>query len=128
VYPLVLNDLQKETPYAVSRIEFWRPQPNGGADGAVPLWITVEEVYSFVEHQLCCVHKLRPTFGGMARYCPKSFRQECVRQAAQIMYAASVTQAAKRFRAWKEQWQYKVPKAVACLERDHALGVADPRV
>ena len=26
--------------------------------------------------------------------------------------------AAKRFRAWKKQWQSKIPKAVNCLEKD----------
>jgi len=83
-------------------------------DGAVTLWAAVEEVYPFVEHQLCWVHKLR----NVAKYCPKRYRPECVRQAAQIMYAASVTLAARRFRAWKQQWQDKIPKAVACLERD----------
>lgn len=83
-------------------------------DGAVPLWAAVEEVYPFVAHQLCWVHKLR----NVAKYCPKSLRQECVRQAAQIMYAPSGVLAAKRFRAWKQRWQDKIPKAVACLERD----------
>jgi len=83
-------------------------------DGAVPLWAAVEEVYPFVEHQLCWVHKLR----NVAKYCPVRHRQDCVRQAAQIMYAPSGTLAAKRFRAWKQRWQDQIPKAVACLERD----------
>jgi putative transposase len=83
-------------------------------DGAVTLWAAVEAVYPFVEHQLCWVHKLR----NVANYCPKHYRPECVRQAAQIMYAASGALAAQRFRAWKKQWQDKIPKAVACLERD----------
>jgi transposase-like protein len=34
------------------------------------------------------------------------------------MYASSSALAAKRFRAWKRQWQTKIPRAVACLERD----------
>ena len=54
----------------------------------------------------------------MAKYCPVRYRQDCVRQAAQIMYAASATLAAKRFRAWKQRWQDKIPKAVNCLEKD----------
>lgn len=83
-------------------------------DGAVPLWAAVEEAYPFVEHQLCWVHKLR----NVAKYCPVRYRRDCVRQAAQIMYAPSGALAAKRFRAWKQRWQDKVPKAVACLERD----------
>jgi putative transposase len=83
-------------------------------DGAVPLWAAVEEVYPFVEHQLCWVHKLR----NVARYCPVRYRQECVSQAARIMYAPSVGVVAKRFRAWKREWQDKIPKVVNCLEKD----------
>lgn len=83
-------------------------------DGAVPLWAAVEEAYPFVEHQLCWVHKLR----NVAKYCPVRYRQDCVRQAAQIMHAPSGALAAKRFRAWNQRWQDKVPKAVACLKRD----------
>lgn len=63
-------------------------------NGAVTLWVAVEEVYPFVEHQLCWVHKLR----NVAKYCPKTLRQECVHQATQIMYAPSTGVAARRFR------------------------------
>jgi putative transposase len=83
-------------------------------DGAVTLWTAVEEVYPFVEHQLCWVHKLR----NVAKYRPLRYRQDCVCQAARIMYAASATLAAKRLRAWKQRWQDKIPKAVNCLEKD----------
>jgi putative transposase len=34
------------------------------------------------------------------------------------MYASSSTIAAKRFRAWRKQWQSKTPKAVNCVEKD----------
>jgi len=83
-------------------------------DGAPGLWAAVGEVYPLVEHQLCWVHKLR----NVAKYCPKRDQAECVSQAAQIMYASSSTIVAKRFRAWKKQWQSKTPKAVNCLEKD----------
>jgi putative transposase len=83
-------------------------------DGAPGLWAAVEEVYPFVEHQLCWVHKLR----NVAKYCPKSLRQECVNQAAQIMYAPSAGVAARHFREWKKRWRDKIPRAVACLEKD----------
>jgi len=81
-------------------------------DGSAGLWAAAQEVYPLVEHQLCWVHKLR----NVAKYCPKTLRQECVHQATQIMYAPSTGVAAKRFRAWKKQWQSKIPKAVNCLE------------
>lgn len=83
-------------------------------DGAPGLWAAAEEVYPFVEHQLCWVHKLR----NVAKYCPKSLCQECVRQAAQIMYAPSAGVAARRFREWKQHWQDRIPKAVNCVEKD----------
>jgi len=83
-------------------------------DGGAGLWAAAQEVYPLVEHQLCWVHKLR----NVAKYCPKRYQAECVSQAAQIMYASSSTMAAKRFRAWKKQWQSKIPKAVNCLEKD----------
>ena len=83
-------------------------------DGGAGLWAAAQEVYPLVEHQLCWVHKLR----NVAKYCPQRYQAECVSQAAQIMYASSSTIAAKRFRAWKKQWQSKIPKAVNCLEKD----------
>jgi transposase-like protein len=83
-------------------------------DGGAGLWDAVEQVYPLVDHQLCWVHKLR----NVAKYCPKRYRQECVRQGARIMYAGSPAIAARLFRAWKREWQEKIPRAVNCLERD----------
>ena len=83
-------------------------------DGSLGLWAAIEEVYPLVPHQLCWVHKLR----NIAKYGPRSKREECVSEAARIMYAESSTQAAKLFRQWKKRWQEINPKGVACLERD----------
>lgn len=83
-------------------------------DGGGGLWAAIEEVYPLVEHQLCWVHKLR----NVAQYCPKRYQKECSHQAARIMYAKSSAMAAKRFRAWKKQWQSQIPRAVNCLEKD----------
>jgi transposase-like protein len=83
-------------------------------DGAPGLWAAAQEVYPFVEHQLCWVHKLR----NVTKYCPKGLRQECLHQATQIMYAPSVAVAARRFREWKQRWLSKIPKAVNCVEKD----------
>ena len=57
-------------------------------------------------------------YSASPKYCPKRYQAECASQAAQIMYASSSTIAAKRFRAWKKQWQSKIPKAVNCVEKD----------
>jgi len=83
-------------------------------DGAPGLWAALEEVYPLVEHQLCWVHKLR----NIARYGPRSSRDECVSEAARIMYAGSGTKAANLFRKWKSRWEEVNPRGVACLERD----------
>ena len=83
-------------------------------DGSPGLWAAIEEVYPLVPHQLCWVHKLR----NIAKYGPRSKRDECVSEAARIMYAESSTQAAKLFRQWKKRWQEINQKGVACLERD----------
>lgn len=83
-------------------------------DGGGGLWSAIEDVYPLVKHQLCWVHKLR----NVAKYCPQRYREDCTRQAAQIMYAKSSAMAAKRFRAWKKRWQSSIPRAVNCLEKD----------
>jgi transposase-like protein len=83
-------------------------------DGGQGLWSAVADVYPLMKHQLCWVHKLR----NVAKYCPKRYQRECTAEASRIMYADSSGLAARRFRAWKERWNRKIPKAVACLERD----------
>ena len=83
-------------------------------DGGKGLWGAVADVYPLVKHQLCWVHKLR----NVAGYCPQRYQKECTVQAAGIMYADSAGLAAKRFRTWKKRWNNKIPRAVACLERD----------
>lgn len=83
-------------------------------DGGQGLWSAVAEVYPLVKHQLCWVHKLR----NVARYCPKKHQKECTAEASKIMHADSAGLAARRFRTWKRRWDSKIPRAVACLERD----------
>ena len=83
-------------------------------DGGGGLWSAIEDVYPLVKHQLCWVHKLR----NVAKYCPRRYQEECVNQAAKIMYAKSSAMAAREFRAWKKRWESKIPRAVNCLEKD----------
>lgn len=83
-------------------------------DGGKGLWDAVADVYPLVKHQLCWVHKLR----NVAKYCPKKYQKQCTAEAARIMHADSSGLAAKRYRAWKKRWNSKIPRAVACLERD----------
>ena len=83
-------------------------------DGAPGLWKAVEDIHPLVEHQLCWVHKLR----NVTKHCLKKYQEECMEEAARIMYSPSSAMAAKRFRQWKRRWQARMPKVVRCLEDD----------
>jgi transposase-like protein len=83
-------------------------------DGGKGLWSAVEDVYPLIPRQLCWVHKLR----NVAKHCRIRDRQQCTREAAQIMYADSTELACRTFRAWRQRWQKPAPKAVACLQND----------
>lgn len=83
-------------------------------DGGAGLWAAVEEVYPFVRHQLCWVHKLR----NVANKCPKKYQKECIAQARKIYLSPTVRIALRVFREWEKTWQDKVPQAVKCLARD----------
>jgi len=83
-------------------------------DGSTGLWSAIEDVYPFVSHQLCWVHKLR----NVSKYCPVRYREKCMSEAKKIMRAKSAGVAANLFRAWKKKWLKLIPKAVKCLEDD----------
>ena len=83
-------------------------------DGSTGLWSAIEDVYPFVRHQLCWVHKLR----NVSKYCPVRYREKCMSEARKIMRAKSGGVAANLFRAWRKKWLKLVPKAVKCLEDD----------
>ena len=84
------------------------------SDGSTGLWGAAQEVFPFVDHQLCWVHKLR----NVANNCPRKFLKECIAQARQIYLSPTVKTAMKVFRAWERTWRGRCPKAVACLARD----------
>ncbi|TLN03031.1 IS256 family transposase, partial [bacterium] len=66
-------------------------------DGGAGLWAAVEEVYPFVRHQLCWVHKLR----NVANKCPKKYREACVAHARKIYLSPTVKIAMRVFREWE---------------------------
>ncbi len=84
------------------------------SDGCPGLWAAGEEVYPFVEHQLCWVHKLR----NVSNYCPARHREQCIAQARQIYLSPTVKIGMRKFREWEKAWRELVPKAAACLGRD----------
>lgn len=83
-------------------------------DGAAGLCAAAQEIYPFVEHQLCWVHKLR----NVANNCPRKYLKDCIAHARQIYLSATVKIAMRVFREWERTWQDKVPQAVKCLARD----------
>jgi putative transposase len=83
------------------------------SDGGKGLRAALPLVYPRVPQQLCWAHKLR-------NIADKILRQEgsCVAEAAAIYRAGSRNEAQRAFRLWREKWQHRRPRAVACLERD----------
>lgn len=83
-------------------------------DGSPGLIAAVESVWGHVPRQRCWAHKLR----NVANKVKKCNEKACLDGARLIYLAPNRTEAAKRFRAWREKWIKLEPKAVACLEAD----------
>lgn len=83
-------------------------------DGSPGLIAAVESVWPHVPRQRCWAHKLR----NVANKLKKCNEKACLDGAKLIYLAPNRTEAAKRFRAWREKWIELEPKAVACLEGD----------
>lgn len=82
-------------------------------DGGSGLRAALPVVYPRIPLQLCWAHKMR-------NIADKVRRQEgsCVAAASAIYRAGSKPQAQRAFREWREKWQQRRPRAVACVERD----------
>lgn len=82
-------------------------------DGGTGLRAALPVVFPNVAVQLCWAHKMR-------NIADKVRRKEtgCVAQAAAIYRAASREQALAAFRHWRQAWQHRRPRAIACVERD----------
>jgi transposase-like protein len=83
-------------------------------DGGKGLKAALDMVYPHAKRQRCWVHKLR----NMANKLPARHRDECLKGAQKIYWAANKTEAIKCFKAWKQKWGKLVPKVVDCLEKD----------
>ena len=92
------------------------------SDGGTGLRAALPVVYPCIPLQLCWAHKLR-------NIAEKVRRKEgsCVAEAASIYRARSKSEAQRAFRTWREHWQHRRPRAVACVERDldHLLSFFD---
>lgn len=84
-------------------------------DGGQGLISALRFVYPRVPLQRCWAHKLR----NVSNTLTKTLREAgCMREAGAIYQAPTRREAAQRFRAWRERWRRRAPKAVACLEKD----------
>lgn len=84
-------------------------------DGGQGLINALQFVYPRVPLQRCWAHKLR----NVANLLTTVLREAgCMKEAGAIYQAPTRPEAIRRFRAWRERWQVRAPKAVACLEKD----------
>lgn len=82
-------------------------------DGGTGLRAALPLVFPNVPVQLCWAHKMRNIADKVRRT-----EGSCVAQASAIYRASSKEQALAAFRHWRQNWQPRRPRAVACVERD----------
>ena len=82
-------------------------------DGGTGLRAALPVVFPNVAVQLCWAHKMRNIAEKVRR--PEA---SCVAEAAAIYRASSKNEALRAFRDWKQHWEHRRPRAVACVERD----------
>jgi putative transposase len=83
------------------------------SDGGKGLAAALPVVLPGIPVQLCWAHKLR----NIADKVPRR-ESSCVAEAASIYRANSRSEAQQAFRQWKQHWEHRRPRAVACVERD----------
>ena len=82
-------------------------------DGGTGLRAALPVVYPRIPQQLCWAHKMRNIAGKVSRQ-----EGSCVAEASAIYRASSKNEALHAFRDWKQHWENRCPRAVACVERD----------
>jgi len=83
------------------------------SDGGKGLRAALPLVFPGIPVQLCWAHKLRNIADKVRRS-----EGSCVAEAAGMYRAKSNREAQRAFRQWKQHWEQRRPKAVACVERD----------
>lgn len=83
-------------------------------DGCPGLHAALDTVYAYTKRQRCWVHKLR----NAAKYLRKSDEKEVLKEAKSMYKAGTKREAVRIFKAWKNRWKRKYPKAVKCIEKD----------
>lgn len=82
-------------------------------DGGTGLRAALPVVYPRIPLQLCWAHKMRNIANKVSRQ-----EGSCVAEAAAIYRASGKNEALRAFRDWKQHWENRRPRAVACVERD----------
>jgi putative transposase len=82
-------------------------------DGSTGLGAALPLAFPCVPVQLCWAHKMR----NIGDKVPQK-DGSCVGEAAAIYRAKNKNEAQRAFRHWKQRWEARRPKAVACVERD----------
>src|SRR5213593_1070907 len=82
-------------------------------DGGTGLRAALPVVYPRIPQQLCWAHNMRNIAGKVSRQ-----EGSCVAEASAIYRASSKNEALRAFRDWKQHWENRRPRAVACVERD----------
>ena len=82
-------------------------------DGGRGLRAALPLVFPNTTVQLCWAHKMRNIAAKLSRK-----EGACLAEASAMYRAASKEQALVAFRHWRQAWQERRPRAVACVERD----------
>ena len=83
-------------------------------DGCPGLRAALKVAYPYVKVQRCIAHKLR----NIAVKLKRAHQRECMKGVKEVFAAASRTEAIRRFKKWKSQWEDYEERAVHCLEKD----------
>ena len=83
-------------------------------DGALGFWRALEQVYPEVKQQRCWVHKIRNILDKL----PQRLQEKARELLREVMNAPDWESARQGIRAFREEFEAKYERAVACLEED----------
>lgn len=84
------------------------------ADGALGFWMALREVYPPTEEQRCWVHKIANVLDKL----PKRLQPRAKSHLHEIMRAPDRHTAREEMTRFRQEYEAKYPKAVACLRKD----------
>lgn len=84
------------------------------ADGALGFWAALRDIYPETDEQRCWVHKLANVLDKL----PKRLQPRAKSHLHEIMRAPDRATALEELARFREEYEAKYPKAVACLTKD----------